>query len=690
VRTGDEGSETPGMAPTRRRGVHAARPKPAPSAAPKRVPQPAPSGRAPGTGSTGGKLVGGLRSRITLVRLVVAALLVGFVVAGMGDGWWSSPSAEPVVQDFLLDWQQQSYAAAATWTTGQPATVTAALKSAYRQLDAASFFLSMGHISQQGKTATAYFYASVDLGQNGAPWTYEGHFPLRLTPSGWKIAWSPSVINPALRPKLHLAVVSTTPHRAPLLDAEGRPLQTPSTAVVIGVQPDKVTSVSATAQGLGRITRIDPTEIQGWIVAAPRNHFTELLTLEPAQYHQWARALRHVPDLIVHHPKVLLFNSIAPAVVGTVGTEVSPALRNQGIAYRPGATVGLSGLQQHYQSYLSGSPTTEVVTVTSAGRQVKVLKTWKGHPPAAVRTTIEAPLQDAASKAVAAAPGAAAIVAMQASNGHILAVAEHTNGVMPALDALNGRYPPGGAFTIVSTEALLASGLPLDSHIPCYPSGSVGGQSFRNAPGAPSPGARATFAADFAGSCETAFGGLSQRQGMRQELSNAVRGFGLGAQWPHLPLKSFSGQVGDPGGEAQLASAIMGQGNFVQVSPLTMAGVAAQVDSGIWHEPSLVTKPDPQHAQQARFSATTMNSLRSLMRKTVQSGAGRRADVRGIPVHGQVGTTLLDGSRHHERWATWFVGYRGGIAFAVLEVTRSPRISAAGVAATFLRAAPRR
>jgi len=277
---------------------------------------------------------------------------------------------------------------------------------------------------------------------------------------------------------------------------------------------------------------------------------------------------------------------------------------------------------------------------------------------------------------------------MQASTGHILAVAEHSNGAMPTLYALNGHYPPGGAFTIISTEALLASGLPVDSHIPCYPVNSVGGQTFRNAPGVPNLGAKATFAADFARSCGTAFSGLSQRPGMRQELSNAVRGFGLGAVW-QLPLPSFSGQVGDPGGVAQLAAATMGQSG-VHVSPLTMAAVAAQVDSGIWHEPSLVTKPDPQHVQQARFSATTMNSLRSLMRKTVQSGAGRRADVRGIPVHGQVGTTLLGGSGHHKRWASWFVGYRGGIAFAVLEVTRSPRISAAGAAASFLRAAPMR
>jgi cell division protein FtsI/penicillin-binding protein 2 len=85
-----------------------------------------------------------------------------------------------------------------------------------------------------------------------------------------------------------------------------------------------------------------------------------------------------------------------------------------------------------------------------------------------------------------------------------------------------------------------------------------------------------------------------------------------------------------------------------------------------------------------------MASLRSLMRKAVQSGAARRANVRGLPVHGQVGTAPLGGSGRHQRWATWFVGYRGNIAFAVLEITGSPRTSAVPLAANFLRAAPRR
>jgi hypothetical protein len=84
-----------------------------------------------------------------------------------------------------------------------------------------------------------------------------------------------------------------------------------------------------------------------------------------------------------------------------------------------------------------------------------------------------------------------------------------------------------------------------------------------------------------------------------------------------------------------------------------------------------------------------MNTLRALMREAVQSGAARRADVSGQPIYGQAGTTVLKPGRH-PKWATWFVGYRGGLAFAVLEFSGSPRISALRVAAAFLRAAPGR
>jgi hypothetical protein len=66
-------------------------------------------------------------------------------------------------------------------------------------------------------------------------------------------------------------------------------------------------------------------------------------------------------------------------VVGSVGTETSSVLRDQGIAYRPGATVGLSGLQQARQRDLAGTPTIKVVTETASGHQVAVLASWPGQ-----------------------------------------------------------------------------------------------------------------------------------------------------------------------------------------------------------------------------------------------------------------------------------------------------------------------
>jgi membrane peptidoglycan carboxypeptidase len=114
-----------------------------------------------------------------------------------------------------------------------------------------------------------------------------------------------------------------------------------------------------------------------------------------------------------------------------------------------------------------------------------------------------------------------------------------------------------------------------------------------------------------------------------------------------------------------------------------MALVAAGVDSGKWRPPVLVTSPpDPGLTPRVVASAQTVVSLRTLMRDAVTSGAARGANVGGVPVYGQVGTARAAiGSKY---WAHWFVGYRGGVAFAVLELTKSPSTSAVPLGASFL------
>jgi cell division protein FtsI/penicillin-binding protein 2 len=622
--------------------------------------------------------VGGVRPRSARVRFVAAggatALLLLGVVLGLAT---PEPTAEPTVQAFLLAWESGSYSAAATLTTGAPATVAAALQDAYRDVGAAALTLGMASVTQHGSTASARFDASVDLGRGGAPWNYTGSFTLRRVGSGWKVIWSPAVIVPGLRPGLRLAVVSSMPARAQLLDAQGNPLAPPAPVYTVGVVPDRLTDPAKTASGLASATGLPASQVLGWITEAPGAGFLELVRFSPSGYHRLSGRLSHVPGLIVERQRLRLFDSIAGAVSGGVGSEAASLLQAEGIPYRPGTTIGLSGLQQTFQRMLVGTPTTEVVTANAAGNVVSVLHRWPGRPGADVRTTISASVQQAANQALQSASGSAAIVAFSPSTGHVLAVAERDVNGMPQVQPLSGRYQPGQAFTIVSTAALLNTGLiGVNTPIPCESSNPVGGESFTNVPPVLAGG---TFRADFANACSTAFAGLSLRLSAK-DLPSAAVGFGLGKGW-ELPLDAFAGGMAAPGNQAELAEDSIGTGS-VQVSPLDMAIAAGVVQSGTWRPPTLVTEPpDPGLTPTVPFQAQVVSALTTLMRSTVTSGAGQAANVGNAPVYGQVGSAPYGSAGLR---SAWFVGFQGNVAFAVLELTRSADTSAARLAGKFL------
>jgi len=649
----------------------------------------APSGHSRGAHS-------GRLSRVNLLRAGGALVVLGLIAAGLLSGRGPDASAETTVQSFLLNWQEGNYRAAGELTTGNPAAVAAALKAAYQQVDAAAIYLNIGQISQRGDAARAQFGASVDLGENGAVWTYTGRFGLHWTGSAWKVQWSPSVIIPGLRPGMRLAVRSTMPPRAPVLDAVGQPLQRLSPTDVVGVRPDRLADPAATARGIGLITGLDSSQVLDQIQAAPQGSFLGLLTLDPRSDARLRSQLRGIPGLIVHRVGQRLFTSIASDVVGSVGTEDAVVFRQNGIAYQPGNTTGLSGLQQYYQRRLAGSPSTEVIVEDGAGRLLSVLHRWPGTPQSPVRTTLSSAAQTAANRALGSTGGAAAIVAMQASTGKILAVASQADrrrGGRGGHDAppspLAGRYPPGQVFTIVSTAALLGTGLSVADRVPCTTVSDVGGQTFINNPPARGLGAQPPFSADFARGCGTAFAGLSRRLSPAS-LARAAAGFGLGSSW-RLPLSAFAGAMPAPANDAQLAADTLGTGN-VQVSPLDMALIAAQVDSGQWHSPSLVTSPpdpaaDPPMSSRDLLNQEVMGTLRNLMRATVRTGAARQADLPGQPVYGQAGQAPYGQGGKGVR-AAWFVGFRGNVAFAVLELGTSRSASAVPLATQFLRQLP--
>ena len=331
-------SAAPAPATRRSRGTRAVRAAPGGSRPARHV--------APSPGRPGRKATPAAR-RAKRSRIAAAAILVvGVLVIGLATGFGSELSAEPTAQSFLLAWQQHQYAAAGALTTAPADTVATGLRSAVAQLDAPQLILSMKSVVQHGSTAEASFMATVDLAQQGRVWTYQGHFGLRRVGGNWKVVWAPSVINPNLGPGERLAVVTTFPDRAAVLDAKGNPLQVKATAYVLGVVPDHLNSPVKTAQAFAKPTGLQAGQVLGQITAAPPHSFLPLATLDPPTYARLQPSLRAVPGLQVRPEPQRLFQSKATGLVGAVGSEINKRLRADGALYAPGTTVGLSGLER--------------------------------------------------------------------------------------------------------------------------------------------------------------------------------------------------------------------------------------------------------------------------------------------------------------------------------------------------------
>jgi cell division protein FtsI/penicillin-binding protein 2 len=607
----------------------------------------------------------------------VMVVVVGMLTIGFATGFGSEESAEPAVQAFLVDWQQGRYAQAAALTSGNPRQVSAQLAAAYVDLDATETFLAMESVTQHGNTAVATYRATVDLAEGGHQWTYTGRLGLTLKGGQWLIDWAPDVINPSLGPGDRLAVLTAFAPRAQVEDADGHPLLARSADYHIGVYPGQLRHPGKTAALFSELADLNSQQVLGQIRAAPPRGFLSLLTLDPASFQSMWPRLAKVPGLGYERRTERLFDTSAPDVLGTVETEDSDLLRAEGAAYQPGATVGTSGLEQAYQDTLAGTPSTVVVVVDAAGHVVTTLEKWQGLSGSPVRTTLVSRYQSAAAQALAAQPGSGEIVAVNAANGDILTLASHEAGSvpLPAGGPLDAKVRPGMAFSIVSAAALLGAGYAGDKPLPCRDSATVGGQTFTYQPG---HSTSTTFASDFAAGCGTAFATGSQDLTPAQ-LDQVEKAFGVGADW-NLRLPAFSGSASAASGAADLAAQVTGTSG-VLMSPLGMAMVAAEVDAGTGHAPGLIAA-DPPASWQAPLSAANLAELRQLMRQAVKSGSARAANVSGPPVYGQAG--VVQTGAH--AWLSWFAGYRGSVAVAVLQTGTSPAQAATSLAGAFLSA----
>ncbi len=474
--------------------------------------------------------------------------------------------------------------------------------------------------------------------------------------------------------------------RQPIIDRNGDTLQEDDTQFVAQVVPDELTDPAKVCEELSKITGFAQDRLLSRILSAPPTDAVPLATFGPNKYRELAAKLRAIPGLTIQeeHPPVA---PKSPAqIVGRVNAVTPESEQQLGGPQRAGDTVGRDGLQQAYQDQLTGSTETRVVILdTKTWEQVKELKSWPGRENIAVKTTLDTAMQHAADLAVAGTQPAA-LVAVQASTGEIRAIS--TKGLHQQRDALAGKFPPGTAFSVVTTDALLKADLDTRRRSPAPPTApSAGPGSSRWASPRRPPPSRPT-SPTAASPRWPPWPAWSRAT----TCSSAPSSSASAPSWT-LPLPGHSGHVPAPATDATRAKVIAG--TSVQVSPLAMALVAAAVQSGTWRPPVLVTSPAlPDSNTEIVTPAAALEpisldpgrvaTLRTLMRAGVTSGSAKAAAVAGSEVYG-VASHVGYVEKKQRRQLSWFVGWQGDIAIAVM-VETSVAGAAPAVAGSFFGA----
>ena len=329
--------------------------------------------------------------------------------------------------------------------------------------------------------------------------------------------------------------------------------------------------------------------------------------------------------------------SAAIDVTGEVGEpeeEDLEALQRQGFSAE--TPVGVSGLEQAFNSRLAGRTGGSLLAVGEAGGEGRVLAEAEPRPGAPVKTTIDPGLQTAA------------VSALGGRSGGIAALDVHTGDVRAlAGQAFSAPQPPGSTFKLVTTTAALQKGVvSLDDYFEITNGVNVGGRFIYNANGEYCGG---TFPEAFAESCNADFAPLGPKIGNDDFVATAEK-FGFNSP-PTLYAEKYVKAV-DPeeaslpteiGDELDLGVSAIGQGE-VLATPLAMASIAQTIANDGVREPTSIVankKLRPEARPVRVMSKSLADDLTDLMVGVVAGGTGFAGAIPEAQVAGKTGTAEL-------------------------------------------------
>ncbi len=628
----------------------------------------------------------------TLVLVVVVLL----AAAGAALWWYWQRDPEGTARAFLERIAAQDFAGLDTFFTADPHPDEEELAAAYREFGQA-FALSeitltdLALLSKNTNEAVFTFtlrYESRDF----EPLAAESSLIVKRGNifQPWQVQWQDNLPLHEYGLQANYSRVRLEPRRGRILDSSGQILAGEGSRVTIGVQPDRILAPEWLLEALQTELGLDPEYVRRQYEApGVQGHwFVPLITVTEEEYQRVDPLLRPIPGVFFRrvearaYPEGALTGHIT-GYVGEVTGEMLDAYPER--EYLSGEIVGRAGLENSRDDQLRGRPGYRLY-VEVEGRSPILLREKKVQEGADLELTINRNLQELAYGVLGGRTGA--LVVLNAETGAVLALAsapgydpnEFVGGISrsrwqqlssdpqrPLFNrALQGLYPPGSVFKVVTVAAALNEGLyGPDSTFTDRGELSVQGNIVRNYQG-------------------QVYGEHTLHEALVNSINTTLAQVGLDLGAPKLEeyfarfklqesrrlgLPMSAGQIGTPGrSRVALAWSAIGQ-DQVLLTPLHLAQIFAVLANGGSLPPIHLIKGEAEaSAPEPVLEPQTVEMLNAMLRDVVLEGTGTQAQVRGLTVYGKTGTAeVVVGEASH----AWFAGHTQlpsgeKIAFALL------------------------
>ncbi|GGN71070.1 penicillin-binding transpeptidase domain-containing protein [Nocardia rhizosphaerihabitans] len=548
---------------------------------------------------------------------------------------------------------------AAAGLTSSPEKATAALTSTWQALQAEKLEIRTGDARVSGDTATVDYTYAWTL-PKGRQWTYTGELQMGRSGGRWLVRWTSADIHPKLGDTQTLELRTAPAPRARVNESAGSDVLVPGKVsrvrfdVAKAADPDRVAGALAAA-----LSRIDP------VAYTPQSILTAARKAEGPY-------------------SVILLNeyeaeTIGGELIGLPGVTLTQEW-DMVPTDRKFAPDLLTQVRKTVIAEVDGKAGWSVVTRNANGADLDVLHEVPAQPAPSFALSIDRFVQNSAQHAVDLRTEQTMMVVIRPSTGAILAVAQNKYADRDGPVATSGQYPPGSIFKTVTASAAMAAGIATpETVLPCPSHTTIGERTIPNY-NLFSVG-DVPMATAYERSCNTTFARLASRLDSTA-LTEAAARLGIGQDYKVEGLPTMSGSVPPAEGLVQRAEDGIGQGRVV-TSPFGMAVMAATVAHGSAPVPYLIAgRPTEITGDRPAIDQAVVDGLRSMMRMVVTGGTAERIRDQG-EVYGKTGEAEVDGGSH-----SWFVGYRGDMAFATLLVKGGSSDNAVAVTRDMFAALP--